>query len=417
MRLFTQKRKIDFSLYGISQLVNLLAPILLLPHIIEACGETGLGKTGVGFSIALILNSIIDYGSYVLGVREISVNRDNFHKLNRLFFSIYGAKTYLLFGIITFYFILISTLPYFRSDFILYLLSFSIVIGQFLNPAWFLQGVENFKWLSFMTIASKLFYIVGVLFWVTTPDDYVYVNLYFGLGMIISSVFTIILIIKKYNFKRGKFDFLRGWKIIKEEFSFSLSQFFLSVHQYIPIFIVNVVLGDTASGIYKIIDQVLSIFKTYLNVVFYFLYSNICNQINLNIRTGLRTWFKYNALSQSFLFLLVFFCFFFAEHIMFYIIKESNDSYSHVDLFKWSLLIVFILTFSAPLKQLVFAFQKSEIYVRLTIIATFANIILMFFLSCAFNLFGAIMASIVIETFVLITFAIILREKLSPKNF
>ncbi|MFN3757224.1 MAG: oligosaccharide flippase family protein [Flavobacterium sp.] len=417
MRFITKKRKIDFSLYGVSQLINLLAPVLLLPHIVNVCGESGLGKAGVGFSIALILNSVIDYGSYVLGVREISINRDNRDKLNKLFFAIYSAKTYLLIGVTVFYLVLISTIPYFNQEFALYLLSFAIVIGQFLNPAWFLQGVENFKWLSFMTIFSKLFYIFGVLFFVSSIDDYVYVNLSFGLGMILSSLFVIGLIIKKYKFQRGRFDFIRGRKIIKEEFSFSLSQFFLSVHQYIPIFIVSVVLGDAASGIYKIIDQVLSVFKTYLNMVFYFLYSNICNEINLNIKNGIKTWFKYNLLSQSFLFILMVTCFVFAEKIMMYITKNVEDIEGHVVLFQWSLLIVFILSFSAPLKQLVFAFQKSKAYVRITIIATFANIFLLFFLTNAYDLFGAIVASIIIETLVLITFAIILKEKLSPNPF
>lgn len=417
MRFITKKRKIDFSLYGVSQLINLLAPVLLLPHIVNVCGESGLGKAGVGFSIALILNAVIDYGSYVLGVREISINRDNHNKLNKLFFAIYSAKTYLLIGITVFYLVLISTVPYFRHEFFLYLLSFAIVIGQFLNPAWFLQGVENFKWLSFMTIFSKLFYIFGVLFFVSSIDDYVYVNLSFGLGMILSSLFVIGLIIKKYKFQRGRFDFIRGRKIIKEEFSFSLSQFFLSVHQYIPIFIVSVVLGDVSSGIYKIIDQVLSVFKTYLNMVFYFLYSNICNEINLNIKNGIKTWFKYNLVSQSFLLVLMVTCFVFAEKIMLYITKNVEDTEGHVVLFQWSLLIVFILSFSAPLKQLVFAFQKSKAYVRITIIATFANIFLLFFLANAYDLFGAIVASIIIETLVLITFAIILKENLFPKPF
>jgi O-antigen/teichoic acid export membrane protein len=189
------------------------------------------------------------------------------------------------------------------------------------------------------------------------------------------------------------------------------------VHQYIPIFIVSVVLGDVAAGIYKIIDQVISVFKTYLNMVFYFLYSNICNEINLSFKNGIKTWFRYNLLSQSFLMVLLLCCFFFAEQIMFYITKSEQDILDNVVLFKWSLLIVFILSFSAPLKQLVFAFQKSKVYVRITIFATFANILLLLFLANTFDLFGAIVASIIIETFVLITFAIILKEKLSPKPF
>ncbi|MFN3640249.1 MAG: polysaccharide biosynthesis C-terminal domain-containing protein, partial [Flavobacterium sp.] len=160
-----------------------------------------------------------------------------------------------------------------------------------------------------------------------------------------------------------------------------------------------------------------SVFKTYLNMVFYFLYSNICNEINLNIKNGIKTWFKYNLLSQSFLFILMATCFVFAEKIILYITKNVEDADGHVVLFQWSLLIVFILSFSAPLKQLVFAFQKSKAYVRITILATLANIFLLFFLANAYDLFGAIVASIIIETLVLITFAIILKEKLSPKPF
>ena len=77
MSIFNKRKIKDFFIYGFGQAINILSPLVVLPFLIHKCGIEAVGKVGVGMSVALILNGIIDYGSYINGVKEISINREN----------------------------------------------------------------------------------------------------------------------------------------------------------------------------------------------------------------------------------------------------------------------------------------------------------------------------------------------------
>ena len=161
--LLKTKKSKDFMVYGFGQAVNLITPLLIIPFIIYRCGEEGLGKSGVSLSVMFILIVIVDYGSYIKGVKEIAINRDNQEKLQSIFTNIYALKFALLCGVLIFAVPLFLYLPYFDREHEVFLLSLTILVGQFINPGWFLQGVENFKWISLTNIISKILYVAGVL--------------------------------------------------------------------------------------------------------------------------------------------------------------------------------------------------------------------------------------------------------------
>ena len=70
------KQTKDFIIYGFGQAINLISPLLVIPYIVSICGEEGLGKAGVGFSFALIAIVLVDYGSYINGTKEVSINNN-----------------------------------------------------------------------------------------------------------------------------------------------------------------------------------------------------------------------------------------------------------------------------------------------------------------------------------------------------
>ena len=174
MDIFKKEKLEKFIIYGFGQAINLLGPILILPFLIQKCGVDKVGKIGVGMSVALILNGIIDYGSYINGVREISINRENHDFLENKIKAIYLSKI-ILFSIVSLLLLIsIFKIPFLYQDKFLHLFSFTIVIGQLLNPAWFFQGVENFKWISIVNIISKAIYIILVFLFISSKDDFVF---------------------------------------------------------------------------------------------------------------------------------------------------------------------------------------------------------------------------------------------------
>src|SRR6218665_1316524 len=234
----------NFMIYGFGQAVNLVSPLLIIPYIIVVCGEEGLGKVGVGFSFALIAIVLVDYGSYINGTKEISINNSDKAVLEDKFVNIYFSKFLLLLIVLLFCAVIIFVIPFFAKDKIQFLLSLTIVVGQFVNPTWFFQGIQNFKWISIINVLSKLIYIVCVFLFIKSPQDYIYINLFLGLGLITASFLGLIWIFNHYSFSLKSASFPKALYLIQHEFTLTVSQLFFSLYQYAPIMLISYVGGD-----------------------------------------------------------------------------------------------------------------------------------------------------------------------------
>ena len=409
MSIFNKKKITDFIIYGFGQVINLVSPLLVMPFIILRCGEDGLGRVGVGFSFALIVNGIIDYGSYITGVKDISINRDNATVLENKAQAIYLSKFFLLLIAIVFISLLVFFVPFLSKDKTLFFLSIPIIIGQFINPQWFFQGVENFKWISIVNVVSKAIYILLVLLFIKDKTDYVYANLFFGIGAIIGNSIGLIWLINKYNFNCRNFSVPDAITILKTEFSFSVSQFFLSMYQFFPIIIISYIGGDFMAGQFRVIDQIITIFKTYLNMFFYFVYANICFELNKSLKNGIKIWKQYNGTNFILLFVLMLIFYIFSDEVFTYFKIEESRIPQMSYYFKLGLIVPLLVSISQPLRQLMFAFNENKIYIKITIIATVLNFVLLSFLTKQNGLSGAFFSIILIEFIIIVLYLNILK--------
>lgn len=413
MSVFTKKKIKDFFVYGLGQVINIVSPLFVMPFLIYKCGEDGLGKVGVGFSMALILNGIIDYGSYIKGVQEISINRDNTAVLEKRFKAIYFSKLILTLLVFALLAVLIFTVPFFAKDKTLFFFSFLIVIGQFINPQWFFQGVENFKWISIVNVISKILYILLVVVFINQRADYVYANLFFGIGAIIGNGIGLWWLIRKYGFSLSGFSLADAVFILKDEFVFSMSQVFLSLYQFFPIMLISYIGGDFIAGQFRVVDQIISIFKTYLNMFFYFVYANICYVLNDSVKKGIKVWQQYNGFNFVLLFVVLLLFNFNTEYILAYFKIDESRMVEMAEYFRLGLMVPLLISVSQPLRQLMFAFNENKIYIRITIIATIINFVLLYILTINLGLKGAFYSIIIIEFIIIVLYLTILRKHFS----
>jgi O-antigen/teichoic acid export membrane protein len=95
-KLFSDTQVRNLMVYGVGQGVNLISPLLVIPYVVSVCGEEGFGKISIGFSMAFILIVLVDFGSYINGVKEVAINRENPRQLESVFVTTYAAKLVLL---------------------------------------------------------------------------------------------------------------------------------------------------------------------------------------------------------------------------------------------------------------------------------------------------------------------------------
>ena len=306
INLIENNRAKNFIIYGFGQAVNLISPLLVIPYLISICGEEGLGKIGVGYSFALIAIVLVDYGSYINGTKDISINSHDRLILEEKVITIYISKVMLTIGVLIFSTLILYFIPFFSRDFLQLILSLLIVVGQFINPTWFFQGIQNFKWISVINVLSKVIYVASVFIFIKKPEDYVYANAFFGLGLIIASLLGFVWICNKYSISYKKASFSKGIKLIKSEFTLTVSQLFFSFYQYAPIMLISYIGGDFMAGQYRVIDQVIMIFRTYFQMFFNFIYAEVCLRIYKSSPEGIKSWLKFNGLNYVLvLFILV----------------------------------------------------------------------------------------------------------------
>lgn len=390
-----QKNLVNLVIYGFGQGFNLVTPLLVVPYIVSKCGEEGYGKIGVGMAMAFFIMVCIDYGSEIIGVKEVAINRGNKKMLEQVFITTYATKFIILLLALLLISILFYALPYFYVERKLFFLSLFMVVGQFINPTWFLQGIENFKWITTLNILSKIIYLAGVFLFIHQASDYIYNNLIWGVGMIAANGITWFYIYFNHSFSFSNLNMKSVRKMIKENFSIFYSQIFVSLQMYSPIVLISFFGGNIMAGQFKIVDQIIVVFKTYILLFFNFVYPRVCYLLDNSIKEALRFWRLFNGLNFIFVTLLMVITSLSSVKIVTYFNPQGIIEIS--DLLKIAIAIPILQSVSIPLKQLVLGSNKQSEYVRATMIITIMSLIIIILVAPIYKVFGVLIALIVTE--------------------
>ena len=396
------------SIYGFGQLFNLVTPLLVVPYIVSVCGEENFGKTAVGMAIAFFLIVFIDFGSDIIGVREVAVNRDNPEVLNKIFTTTYVVKGIILLLVLTVASIIFHSFPYFKSEKIMFTLGLSVLIGQFLNPTWFLQGIENVKWITLLNIVSKCIYLVGIFFTIKKESDYIYINLWWGLGMIVSNFLVFIWIIKKHQFSFLMVNKDEVFKHIRNDFSMFSSQIFVSLQLYAPVVLISYFGNNLMAGQYRIVEQIIVIFKTYIFLFFNYVFPRVCYLIETDFKRGLKNWIIYNGVNFVFVTMGMLFFHIYSYEIVSYF--NPTNRYVLSNLLEVAVFVPLILAISIPLKQLVLAYNYKRFYVYLTSVMVLFNLLAIVILLPKFQVYGVFYSLIATDLIVIIFYLYQLKK-------
>ena len=299
-----------FLVYGIGQAFNLIAPLVIAPYLIYVCNLDGFGKIGIAFAFTLFLILIIDYGFDIKGIKRISESRNSPKKLQYELVTTLYTKFILFFvsaiiGLSSIFF-----LPYFYNEILLFLFSLTIVFAQVFNPIWFLQGIEDFYTSSILNACSKVLYVVLIFVFITESNHYVYVNFLLGISSLTLNILGLIYVFKKNKFHFFKPHFELIFQTLRNDFSLCISQLFLSVRQLSPLFLVGYLFGYNLAGQYKILDQIISLYRTLSQVFLKFFYPQLCFRLNEDKKHALQYWKKYVLIYFLAFLSHLYFCFF-----------------------------------------------------------------------------------------------------------
>lgn len=251
-----------------------------MPYLVKVLGAKTFGLVMFAQSFINYFNILVDYGFNLSATLDISKHRDDRSKLTEIFSCVMIIKalfivvSFLILSIILFYF------EKFRGDWRLYYLTFLIVIGQALFPVWYFQGIEKMKYITIVNVSSKLFFTIMIFVLVQSMDDYLYVPLLNGLGIIIGSIASLWIISKRLgqDFKLYSFDKLKS--TFKNSSHFFLSRVSVSIYTSSNVFVLGLFTNNTIVGYYSVAEKLYSALQSALQPLNQALYPYIAKQRN-----------------------------------------------------------------------------------------------------------------------------------------
>ena len=191
----------NFSYLTILQIGGYIFPIITYPYLARVIGVSGFGKIAFAMSLIVYISTFIDWGYNFTATRDVAKNSGDKRIIGEIYSTVMTGKTILTIISLVISGILILSIPYFYSNALILIFSFTIVLGQLLFPEWLFQGLENMRLVTVLNILSKLLFTVAIFIFIKKPDDYIYQPLLYGCGYILSGIISIYIVRKKLNIK------------------------------------------------------------------------------------------------------------------------------------------------------------------------------------------------------------------------
>lgn len=159
------------SALALMQVANVAAPLLLLPFLTRKLGMQAFGEVAVVMAAIQLAYVITDYGFSFSATHAISLKRDDRSYINRKIAAIFALKVLLLVPTCIALLLVAYWVPAFNGYFNYFLIGLLAVIAQAFLPIWLFQGLERMRNIALYTVASKVLYVLAVLWMVEGVED------------------------------------------------------------------------------------------------------------------------------------------------------------------------------------------------------------------------------------------------------
>lgn len=252
----------NISYLSALQAFNMILPLITYPYLIRVLGKETYGLVIFAQAIIVYFLMLVSFGFNVSATKEVSINRYDKKKLSEIVTSVFIIKA----GLFLFSISILTTLslfiPKIEENSALFYLSLWLCLYDILFPVWYFQGIEQMKYITYITLLSRLIFLGLIFVFIHTPQDYLFVPIINGIGAISAGCVSMIIVFYKHK--------------IKFEFP-SHKTLLYYLKDSIPIFISSI-----TSKLYVSTNKVLiGIFLTMSDVAYYDLAEKVLNVLKV----------------------------------------------------------------------------------------------------------------------------------------
>jgi len=399
----------NFLSLSFLQVANYIFPLITLPYLVRVLGPEKYGLIAFAQAFVAYFQILTDYGFNLSATREISINRENKEKVSEIFSSVMIIKFFLLLlslGLMT---IIVFSFKKFRQDWLIYYLTFVMVLGQTLFPIWFFQGMERMRYVTFLNVLAKLIFTIAIFIFVKKASDYLYVPLLNSLGFILAGVLALWIVFKDFgvffripSFEELKYHLKEGWYIF-------ISTVAISLYTISNTFILGLFTNNTIVGYYSAAEKIIRAIQGFLAPISQTIYPYISKLMNESKEIGVKFIRKVTPLIGGFSFILSLFIFIFADLIV-RIVLGSQFTESIIVLRIIAFLPFIIGLSNVFAVQGIIAYGNVKIIPKITFVGAISNVILAILLVKLLQAIGVAISLVLAEILVTIVSFYYLRR-------
>jgi len=279
----------NFSSLSVFQMLNILLPLISYPYLIRVLGKETYGLVLFAQAVIGYLLILVGFGFEISATKEISIYRENKEKLSEIVSSVFIIKGVFFFLALLVLSISLYFIPRAKGNESLFLLTMWICLSDFMLPIWYYQGIEKMKYITYITVVSRFFFVLMIFIFIESSSDYLLVPIINGLGALIAGIISLIIIFKRHNvrFKLQSSDIVLYY--LKESVPIFLSN--VSVRLYVSTnrVVIGAYLGMSDLSYYDLGEKIVSILKTPQSIISQALFPKISKDKNINfVKKGLK---------------------------------------------------------------------------------------------------------------------------------
>ncbi|MBM3244006.1 MAG: flippase [Candidatus Omnitrophica bacterium] len=383
------------------QSINYILPVLVLPYLVRVIKPEKFGLIAFAQSLIQYFMIFTDYGFSLSATRKISLCRRHKEQVSRIFSSVMTVKLLLSGASFVLLLVLISFVPRFKEDWLIFILSFGAVIGNTLFPVWFFQGQEKMRFISMINITAGMLYAIAIFIFIKKPSDYILVPILNSVFFLFSGVLGLYTAFKKFDLE---FIF-QGYRDIKDElmtgWSILISVVSINAYTATRVFAVGLLTNNVITGYYAIAERIAYAFQTFpLDSLSQAIYPRLSHIFSRNKKRAYRLMNKIQD-STTLIFILFIPIVILAAPLITRVV--CGTKYPHVVFSLRILLIgVFFVAINAFRVQFLLVSGRPRLYSRIHVIAAFFGLPLIFILIHYFSYLGAALSTVIIEAGILI---------------
>lgn len=246
----------NIAALGALQAANYLIPLVTLPYLTHVLGVEAFGKFALVLAVMAYFVLLTDYGFSWGATRQIAAHRDDRKVVSSVFSSTWGAQWMLALISGLLLVASIATIPFLREDALLYLVGFTLVLGNVLLPIWLLQGLERMREVATIQILGKIAALLPLFFLVENPGDVVWALALAGAGPIIGGLISLYWISRTGVVRLERPSWPSTLNALRDGGTLFLSKISISLYTMLTPLILGAISGVSAVGYFTLADRV-----------------------------------------------------------------------------------------------------------------------------------------------------------------